>query len=136
MAKNMENRVEDVIKVLGTIVLVIVLGAVKYNPRGVQKLLSPDKESEKTKKLSAEQLERARQTLLPHLEFAERMKQFSAQREELPDRFRLTFTEWCEKKSEDGNAKMQSNLGWCYYRGEGVAKNTTEAVFFLFLSRR
>ena len=32
------------------------------------------------------------------------------------------------KKAEEGDANAQSNLGYCYYEGGGVAKDYKEAV--------
>ena len=35
---------------------------------------------------------------------------------------------WYRKAADQGHAKAQYNLGWCYANGEGVAKNISEAV--------
>ena len=35
---------------------------------------------------------------------------------------------WFRKAAEQGNTDSQFYLGYCYYRGEGVIENKTEAI--------
>ncbi len=35
---------------------------------------------------------------------------------------------WYRKAAEQGNAKAQCRLGWCYYYGDGVYKDRAEAM--------
>jgi FOG: TPR repeat, SEL1 subfamily len=35
---------------------------------------------------------------------------------------------WFRLAAEQGDAKAQYNLGWCYYNGQGVTKNYKETV--------
>ena len=37
---------------------------------------------------------------------------------------------WFRKSAEQGNAGAQFRLGYCYYRGEGVERNYTQAVYW------
>ena len=37
---------------------------------------------------------------------------------------------WLEKAAEQGNAKAQYLYGVCYYNGEGVEENLTNAIYW------